>query len=225
MANTDKKLVMANLVLTGVILVMVAAYVIDFKLPGGKGSGDIFDQLTAKLDAHSELSKYKGAFPTVAKITQADLEFARQNNPEFFKDAKVGDYFLTYPGLILIYDYESGRIVNMVEQEMAPEDLVAKLLAHAELEGYANASVPLITRLDDQTLSAAQANNPAFFGQARSGDYLVDWNDLSVIYDYGNDRIVNFAAKLVIPDDFGACRSSRPLHYKSNNNKAGTGHD
>jgi len=36
MANTDKKLVMANLVLTGVILVMVAAYVIDFKLETDK---------------------------------------------------------------------------------------------------------------------------------------------------------------------------------------------
>lgn len=207
MDDVELKLLTANLVLTIIIAVVGIYYAVQTTSPVqiqlGK-TNDIYEPLLSKLDKHSEVAAYKGLYPGVVRITQNDLQFAKQNNLTFFNSAKEGDYFLTYPGMNLVYDFKADKIVNIFEQPKAPADLTTKLLAHPETADHANAAAPRVTRLDDQVLSAARANNQQFFALARSGDYLFEWNDLTLIYDYNNDKIINLFRRLVVPNDFVA---------------------
>jgi len=152
---------------------------------------------------HSELNDYKNLSPTITRISALDLLFAKQNNLTFYENAKEGDLLLNYPGMSVLYNLKQDKIINYFEQAKAPADLLTKLDAHPETADRVNAQVPTVTKLDDQILNAALANNQQFFAPARSGDYLLEWDDLVVLYDYNNDKVINFFKRLSLPQDFG----------------------
>ncbi len=202
--SQERKLLLINVILTIVLVLMGVYYVVQVKSPvqvSLGGTDDIYKPLMDKLSKHSELADYSTANPVIAKITQADLTFASQNNLSFFNNAKAGDYLLNYVGMQLIYDFKQDKIVNVLEQPKAPTDLLPKLFAHKEVADH-NTQVPQATKLDDNILNAARANNQDFFARARSGDYFLEWSDLIVLYDYNNDVIVNLQKRFQLPTDF-----------------------
>ena len=204
MDDNERKLLFVNVVLTALILVVGIYYAVQTTAPvhlNIGGGSDIFKPLLSSINQHPEVKDYTNATPTVAKISDADLQFAKQNNITFFDNAKAGDYLLTYPGMQLVYDIDNDKVVNYFEQARAPADLLQKLYAHPEAANYTQ-TVPTVTKLDDQVLNAAKANNQQFFDLARSGDYLLEWADYVMLYDYNNDRVINTAPRVQLPADF-----------------------
>ncbi|MFH1849770.1 MAG: hypothetical protein ABH879_06305 [archaeon] len=197
--HTDK-LVAANLVLT-VALLGVGAYMI-FSEPSVTGH-DIYDPLVSQLNQHPELSSYMDQFPRITRLTQADIDNFAANNQPFYANAKNGDYLLEYPGMGVIYDYQNDNIVNFYEQPRAPDNFLQKLLAHAELKGNEGVT-PQITLMDRTLLDQAMASDAEFFRAAQPGDYLVQYDGLTVLYRYSTDLIVNVLKPATLPTDFFA---------------------
>ena len=68
----------------------------------------------AKLYKHPETAGLQNQQPTGGQIDAASLNTLKQQFPDVYKDAKVGDFLLRYQTKLIIYDYNSDRIVNMV---------------------------------------------------------------------------------------------------------------
>jgi len=203
MMDTDRKLLVTNLVLTIVIMAMLVVGGLKYTGAVTFEKKDAYGILVSQLDKHPELENYQGFYPRISMLDQVSISTLLANNLTFYLDAKEGDYLLEYPGMTMIYDFKKDNIVNFFEQERAPEDLGDKMFAHEEAADHANIPILGMTKLDDVFLNTAKANNATFFQNARSGDYMVEWDDLVLIYDYVNDRVVNFFTRESLPADFG----------------------
>lgn len=67
-----------------------------------------------KLNKHSELKGLEKQQPIGGQLDEASLNTLRQQFPEVYADAKVGDFLLRYETRLIIYDYDQDRIVNSV---------------------------------------------------------------------------------------------------------------
>lgn len=201
--DTERKLLITNLILTIIILVVLVVGGLIYTKDLTFEERDIFEAMVSQLDKHPELENYTGFYPRITRLNQVTINTLLANNLTFYQNAKEGDYLLEYLGMTVIYDFDKDKIVNLFEQERAPDDLDDKLFAHPEAADHQDVvQLARITKLDDQFLSTAKANNATFFDNARSGDYLFEWDDLVLIYDYENDRIVNFFTREQLPQDF-----------------------
>ncbi len=69
---------------------------------------------TVKLNAHPEMQGIEGQQPVGGQLDQASLDTLKQQFPDVYANAKVGDFLLRYSTRLIIYDYNADRIVNAV---------------------------------------------------------------------------------------------------------------
>lgn len=67
-----------------------------------------------KLHKHPELQALQSQQPIGGQLDQASLNTLKQQFPDVYANAKVGDFLLRYPTKLVIYDYSQDRIVNLV---------------------------------------------------------------------------------------------------------------
>jgi len=68
----------------------------------------------AKLNAHPEISGLENEQPIGGQLDQASLDTLRQQFPQVYANAKVGDFLLRYTTRLIIYDYNADAMVNAV---------------------------------------------------------------------------------------------------------------
>lgn len=73
--------------------------------------GDFF----TKLNAHPELAGLENEQPVWGQLDQASLGTLRQQFPNVYANAKVGDFLLRYATRLIIYDYNNDVIVNAID--------------------------------------------------------------------------------------------------------------
>ena len=67
-----------------------------------------------KLNAHPELQGLETEQPVGGQIDAASLATLKQQFPDVYANAKVGDFLLRYATRLIIYDYNADVIVNAV---------------------------------------------------------------------------------------------------------------
>ena len=67
-----------------------------------------------KLNKHVELKGLQNQQPIGGQLDQSSLNTLRQQFPDVYANAKVGDFLLRYQTKLVIYDYNQDRIVNAV---------------------------------------------------------------------------------------------------------------
>ena len=80
------------------------------QLQQGKLPNDFF----TKMNKHAELQGIQNEQPVGGQLDQASLSTLKQQFPEVYANAKVGDFLLRYKTRLIIYDYSSDKIVNAV---------------------------------------------------------------------------------------------------------------
>ena len=73
-------------------------------------SSDFF----TKLNKHPELKGLENQKPVGGQFDSGSLNTLKQQFPDVYKDAKVGDFLLRYPTKLIVYDYNADKIVNAV---------------------------------------------------------------------------------------------------------------
>ena len=73
-------------------------------------SSDFF----TKLNKHVELKGLQNQQPIGGQLDQASLNTLKQQFPDVYANAKVGDFLLRYQTKLVIYDYNQDSIVNAV---------------------------------------------------------------------------------------------------------------
>jgi hypothetical protein len=68
----------------------------------------------AKLNKHPELQGLENEQPVGGQIDTASLEALKQQSPNVYANAKVGDFLLRYSTKLIIYDYNQDKIINTV---------------------------------------------------------------------------------------------------------------
>ena len=68
----------------------------------------------AKLLQHPELQGVGQTQPQGGILDQASLASLKQQLPDVYKDAQMGDYLLRYADRLIIYNYQQDKIVNAV---------------------------------------------------------------------------------------------------------------
>lgn len=68
----------------------------------------------AKLNKHSEMQGLQSQQPIGGQLDAASLDTLKQQFPEVYANAKVGDFLLRYKTRLIIYDYSADKIVNAV---------------------------------------------------------------------------------------------------------------
>ena len=72
------------------------------------------EDFTPRLNAHPELSGLEDEQPIGGQLDQASLDTLKQQFPQVYANAKVGDFLLRYTTILIIYDYNADLIVNAV---------------------------------------------------------------------------------------------------------------
>ena len=67
-----------------------------------------------KLLQHPELQGVGQTQPQGGILDEASLAALKQQLPDVYKDAQVGDYLLRYTDRLILYNYQQDRIVNAV---------------------------------------------------------------------------------------------------------------
>ena len=67
-----------------------------------------------KLNKHPELQGLQNEQPIGGQLDESSLSTLKQQFPDVYANAKVGDFLLRYKAKLVIYDYNSDRIVNAV---------------------------------------------------------------------------------------------------------------
>jgi hypothetical protein len=67
-----------------------------------------------KLNTHSELQGLENEQPIGGQLDQASLDTLKQQFPDVYANAKVGDFLLRYTTRLIIYDYNADVMVNAV---------------------------------------------------------------------------------------------------------------
>ena len=68
----------------------------------------------SKLYKHTELQGLQNQQPVGGQLDQSSLNTLRQQFPEVYANAKVGDFLLRYKTRLIVYNYNQDRIVNSV---------------------------------------------------------------------------------------------------------------
>ena len=67
-----------------------------------------------KLYSHAEIKQLSGETPIGGILDQNSLNTLKEQMPDVYKDAKVGDALLRYTTALVIYDYNNDNVVNAV---------------------------------------------------------------------------------------------------------------
>lgn len=67
-----------------------------------------------KLNKHTELQGLQNQEPIGGQIDKSSLSTLKQQFPEVYANAKVGDFLLRYKTRLVIYDYNKDLVVNAV---------------------------------------------------------------------------------------------------------------
>lgn len=67
-----------------------------------------------KLNKHPELQGLQNQQPIGGQLDSASLNTLKQQFPDVYANAKVGDFLLRYQTKLIIYDYNQDKIVNVV---------------------------------------------------------------------------------------------------------------
>ncbi len=70
--------------------------------------------LFTKLNKHAELEGLQNQQPVGGQIDASSLDSLKQQFPDVYANAKVGDFLLRYQTKLIIYDYNADKIVNAV---------------------------------------------------------------------------------------------------------------
>lgn len=68
-----------------------------------------------KLNDHYELQGLESEQPVGGQLDEISLNTLKQQFPDVYGNAKVGDFLLRYPTKLIIYDYIQDRIVNSAD--------------------------------------------------------------------------------------------------------------
>lgn len=69
---------------------------------------------SAKLNAHPEMQGLEGQQPVGGQLDAQSLATLKQQFPDVYANAKIGDFLLRYTAKLIIYDYANDVIVNAV---------------------------------------------------------------------------------------------------------------
>lgn len=83
---------------------------VGFQQPKPQLPADFF----TKLNNHPEIQGLQNEQPIGGQLDAASLSKLKQQFPEVYANAKVGDFLLRYSARLIIYDYNADRIVNAV---------------------------------------------------------------------------------------------------------------
>ncbi len=72
------------------------------------------EDFLTKLNAHPELAGLEAEQPIGGQLDQASLDTLKQQFPDVYANAKVGDFLLRYTTRLIIYDYNADVMVNAV---------------------------------------------------------------------------------------------------------------
>lgn len=75
------------------------------------------DDFFAKLNLHPEVQGLENEQPVGGQLDEASLNTLKQQFPDVYANAKVGDFLLRYSTKLVIYDYSKDLIVNAVSLE------------------------------------------------------------------------------------------------------------
>lgn len=67
-----------------------------------------------KLNKHAELQGLQNEQPVGGQLDESSLATLKQQFPDVYRDAKVGDFLLRYKTRLIIYDYSADKIINAV---------------------------------------------------------------------------------------------------------------
>ena len=70
--------------------------------------------LLIKLNKHAEVQGLQNEQPIGGQIDAASLSTLKQQFPDVYANAKVGDFLLRYKTKLIIYDYNADKIINAV---------------------------------------------------------------------------------------------------------------
>jgi len=76
--------------------------------------GQLPTDFFTKLNRHAELKGLENQKPVGGQFDDASLNTLKQQFPDVYKDAKVGDFLLRYKSKLVIYDYSADKIINVV---------------------------------------------------------------------------------------------------------------
>lgn len=77
--------------------------------------GEVPVDFFSKLNNHRELKGLEKQQPVGGQLNEESLATLKQQFPEVYSNAKVGDFLLRYQTKLIIYDYNADRIVNAVD--------------------------------------------------------------------------------------------------------------
>ena|SRR3989338_7626739 len=76
--------------------------------------GQLPADFSAKLNVHPEVQGLGDKQPVGGQLDQASLDTLKQQFPDVYANAKVGDFLLRYTDRLIIYDYNNDQIVNAI---------------------------------------------------------------------------------------------------------------
>ncbi|MBI3026522.1 hypothetical protein HYY70_00260 [Candidatus Woesearchaeota archaeon] len=83
---------------------------VNLQQPQAQLPADFF----AKLNKHAELQGMQNQQPVGGQLDANSLNTLKQQFPDVYANAKIGDFLLRYQTRLIIYDYDADRIVNAI---------------------------------------------------------------------------------------------------------------
>ncbi len=77
--------------------------------------GQVPENFFAKLNKHPELKGLQYEQPIGGQLDEPSLNTLKQQFPDVYANAKVGDFLLRYKTKLIIYDYNADSVVNAVD--------------------------------------------------------------------------------------------------------------
>jgi len=148
-----------------------------------------------KLTSHDEMKSYAGTNPINVVQINSNNFASLQSQLSGLDTSYIGSFIVQYPDKLVVYDYDNDKIKGTVSlqkllQSQLPQDLLAKLNKHAELQGL-QSQQPIGGQLDAASLATLKQQFPDAYANAKVGDYLLRYQTKLIIYDYKADKIVN----------------------------------
>jgi len=81
----------------------------------GQSPAQLPEDFVDKLNEHPELSGLENEQPVGGELDEPSLITLKQQFPDVYADAKVGDFLLRYETKLIIYDYYQDTIVNSID--------------------------------------------------------------------------------------------------------------
>jgi len=189
--------VILSLIISGISLFMVSDAKKDIKeiksaiVPQTISIDDFLEKLTG----HDEAKAYVGISPlNIVEISTNNLPNL-QTQIAGLDASFLKSFLVQYSDAIVIYDYGNDIVKGTVQLKgttpaQFEAEFSSKFYAHPEvkdLEGQESTG----GQLDQATLATLQQQFPEVYANAKVGDFLLRYPTKLIIYDYGDDQLVN----------------------------------